>query len=387
MKVSPGIEYLVNVKAGSVYVTLINNNGVTKAPRSKPVIEVSQGRTVSVSYQGKSRVSSVTDIKNHQALVAKNGTDVALSIPAGQVAIRSSTSKQACPRPPVPMPARTRPPGSGRNMTASSSTSDRAVAFYYPWYGNPATDGRYANWNHPVAVRDEPPRSYPGGEDIGSNFYPKLGCYSVNDPTVLREHMRLLRQASVGVLCASCCGKGTFTDKALPALFQAAEQAGLLIDFHIEPFPGRMRPAHATLFPIWSADSARRRPPPPPQPWEQAVFFVYDSFLTPSGEWATVLRKDGTNSIRGSEADGVVIGLWVKQDEERFMLESGFDGFYTYFATTVSPSSNHQPLARAGRLVRSHHKLFVPCVAPSYIDTRIRPWNGVNTRSRRGAGL
>jgi hypothetical protein len=40
-----------------------------------------------VSYQGKSRVSSVMDIKNHQTLAVKNGTDVALSIPAGQVAI------------------------------------------------------------------------------------------------------------------------------------------------------------------------------------------------------------------------------------------------------------------------------------------------------------
>ena len=87
VRVSPGVEYLVNVKSGRVYVTLINNDGVTKEPRRKPVIDASQGRTVSVSYQGKSRVSSVTDIKNHQTLAVKNGTDVALSIPAGQVAI------------------------------------------------------------------------------------------------------------------------------------------------------------------------------------------------------------------------------------------------------------------------------------------------------------
>ena len=87
VRVSPGVEYLVNVKAGSFYVTLINNDGVTKEPRSKPVIDASQVRRVSVSYQGKSRASSVTDIKNHQTLAVKNGTEVALSIPAGQVAI------------------------------------------------------------------------------------------------------------------------------------------------------------------------------------------------------------------------------------------------------------------------------------------------------------
>ena len=88
-------------------------------------------------------------------------------------------------------------------------------------------------------MRNEAPRSYPGGDDIGSNFYPSLGCYSVNEPKVLREHMRQLRQAGVGVLCTSWWGKDTFTDRALPGLFKAAEEADLLINFHIEPVPGR----------------------------------------------------------------------------------------------------------------------------------------------------
>ena len=191
------------------------------------------------------------------------------------------------------------------------------MAFYYPWYGNPATDGRYANWNHPVAVRNEPPRSYPGGDDIGSNFYPSLGCYSVNDPKVLRE-------------------------------------------FGASPACQRLR-------------NHENKP----------VFFVYDSYLRPASEWATVLRKEGTNSIRGSEADAVVLGLWVKPDEERFMLEGGFDGFYTYFATdgfTFGSTVSHWP--KLADWARAHGKLFVPCVAPGYIDTRIRPWNGVKTRDR-----
>jgi hypothetical protein len=134
--------------------------------------------------------------------------------------------------------------GGDRSLGAAApadarEVSRRVVAFYYPWYGNPETDGRYSNWNHGVAVRDEPPRGFPGGDDIGANFYPALGTYSVNNPDTLREHMRQLRQARVGVICASWWGKDTFTDRALPALFQAAEEAGILINFHIEPFPGR----------------------------------------------------------------------------------------------------------------------------------------------------
>ena len=264
------------------------------------------------------------------------------------------------------------------------AVSNRALAFYYPWYGNPATDGRYANWNHPVAVRNEPPRAFPGGDDIGSNFYPSLGCYSVKDPGLLRKHMLQLRQAGVGVLCASWWGRDTFTDQALPGLFKAAEEAGLKINFHLEPFPGRnattTREAISYLVGKFGKSPACHRLI---TRGNKPVFFIYDSYKTPANEWATVLRKEGANSIRGSNIDGIVIGLWVKENEERFILEGGFDGFYTYFATdgfTYGSTVRNWP--RLGEWARNHEKLFVPCVAPGYIDTRIRPWNGVNTRDR-----
>lgn len=260
----------------------------------------------------------------------------------------------------------------------------RTLAFYYPWYGNPETDGRYSNWNHPVAVRNEPPRSFPGGDDIGANFYPELGCYSVNDPKVLRLHMEQLRRARVGVLCASWWGRGTFTDKALPALLEAAEKAGLLVNFHIEPFPGRSatttREAISYLAERYGSSPALHRLK---SHGNKPVFFVYDSYLTLAKDWATVLHRDGTNTIRGTKTDAVVIGLWVKADEERFMLDGGFDGFYTYFATdgfTYGSTVRNWP--KLARWAREHDKLFVPCVAPGYIDTRIRPWNNVNTRDR-----
>jgi glycoprotein endo-alpha-1,2-mannosidase len=31
---------------------------------------------------------------------------------------------------------------------------------------------------------------------------------------------------------------------------------------------------------------------------------------------------------------------------------------------------------------KENELIFIPCVAPGYIDTRIRPWNAKNTRSR-----
>ncbi len=271
-----------------------------------------------------------------------------------------------------------------RGTPPEPAPSDRAVAFYYPWYGNPAVDGRYANWNHGVAVRNEPPRSYPGGDDIGADFYPAPGCYSSNDPEVLGEHMRQLRQARVGVVCASWWGKDTFTDRALPGLFEAAEKAGLKVNFHLEPFPGRnattTREAIAYLIGKFGRSPACHRLA---DRGNRPVFFIYDSYLTPANEWATVLGKAGAQTLRGTEADAVVIGLWVKEREEDFMLEGGFDGFYSYFATdgfTYGSTIRNWP--RLAKWARANQLLFVPCVAPGYIDTRIRPWNGVNTRDR-----
>ena len=80
-----------------------------------------------------------------------------------------------------------------------------------------------------------------------------------------------------------------------------------------------------------------------------------------------------------------MVGLWVKANEQAFMLDGGFDGFYTYFATdgfTYGSTIRHWGTLAAW--AREHKKLFVPCVAPGYIDTRIRPWNGRNTREREG---
>jgi hypothetical protein len=87
VKVTPGVQYLVNHRLGCVYVTLINNNGVTKAPRDKPVIDATKAVAVTVSWQGAAPVKSVKDIKNQRSLDLRRGTDVTITIPAGELAV------------------------------------------------------------------------------------------------------------------------------------------------------------------------------------------------------------------------------------------------------------------------------------------------------------
>ena len=77
--------------------------------------------------------------------------------------------------------------------------------FYYPWYGNVAVDGHWRHWNHEYLPnwKKEDKKMYPTGtheppSDIGSNFYPMLGCYSSRDPGVINTHMKQISEAKVG---------------------------------------------------------------------------------------------------------------------------------------------------------------------------------------------
>jgi glycoprotein endo-alpha-1,2-mannosidase len=257
-------------------------------------------------------------------------------------------------------------------------------AFYYTWYGNPETDGAYAHWNHFVMLRDGQGPDFTPPEEIGANYYPKAPLYSSNDPVAVGEHMAQMKAAGIGVVVATWWGIDDFTGRALQVVFDQAAAHGLAVCFHIEPFPGRnaatTREALVHLLETFGDHPALYRDPARGnRPW----VYLYDSYLTPAEEWATLLRPEGAQTIRGTEYDAVVIGLWVKKQDGPFMTTGGFDGFYTYFATdgfTYGSTPANWPALAA--FARGHGLLFVPSVGPGYCDTRIRPWNEVNTRGR-----
>jgi glycoprotein endo-alpha-1,2-mannosidase len=200
--------------------------------------------------------------------------------------------------------------------------------FYYPWYGNPQTDNYYEHWNHQQSVRKGKPKNYPGGDDIGADFYPKLGCYSSNSDDDLNAHMQMLRRAQVGVISTSWWGKDSYTDKAVPRLLDAAANHDIKVCFHIEPFGGRnaqtARDAIVYIVDKYGSHPAfYRYGKDKPRP----MFYVYDSYLTAAKQWKTVLSPDGAQTIRNTKYDSVVIGLWVKEYEQAFMTEGNFDGY------------------------------------------------------------
>jgi glycoprotein endo-alpha-1,2-mannosidase len=258
--------------------------------------------------------------------------------------------------------------------------------FYYAWYGTPAVDGSWRHWNHEVLAPDGSGTgtAYPGGDDIGSNFFPDGGPYSSNDPVTLDRHMKQIRLAGAGVVCVSWWGEGSFSDRAVPGLLEAARSNGMKVAFHIEPFEGRTaettRRAIRYLIDSYGSHPAFYRTD---RFDERPIFYIYDSYLVPPAEWATVLSQDGAATIRGTKYDSIVIGLWVNEDDGDAIEAAGFDGFYTYFAIDgFTYGSTPDNWAQMTQWAWEHDMIFVPCIGPGYDDTRIRPWNAGNRRDR-----
>ena len=260
--------------------------------------------------------------------------------------------------------------------------SMRVHAFYYPWYANPETDGEWGHWNHQIAVPDA--GAYEPPDQIGANFYPLLGLYSSNSEDDLSVHMRQLRYARVGVISVSWWGKGDFTDKTIPRLLDVASKHRIKVGFHIEPFSGRSaattKEAIMYIIDRYGSHPAFYRDR---QHGGRPMFYIYDSYLVPDADWATILSPSGENTIRGTKYDSIVIGLYVKEGDWSSMRDSYFDGFYTYFATDgFTYGSSISNWAGMAHWAKQNDKLFIPSVGPGYADTRIRPWNVANQRGR-----
>lgn len=260
----------------------------------------------------------------------------------------------------------------------------RVFCFYYNWYGNVEHNGQEVHWAHGVignSSYDGPMDPIPGKDNIAANFYPELGNYSSTDPETIARHVKMMADARVGVIVVTWWGKNDFGTPGLSYLFDEADKYGMKVCFHIEPYGGRgavsVRENIIDLTDMYGDHNAYYRLDGKP------AFFIYDSYITPASEWARVFTEDGDLSIRGTKYDAVGIGLWVKENEQDYFLESGLDGFYTYFAadgfTYGSTAKNWKGIQE---WASANDKIFIPCVGPGYIDTRVRPWNASTTRDR-----
>ncbi|XP_051053893.1 glycoprotein endo-alpha-1,2-mannosidase isoform X2 [Phodopus roborovskii] len=207
--------------------------------------------------------------------------------------------------------------------------------FYYSWYGNPQFDGVLALSWYPPHSNDE---------------------------------------------------NGEATDHLVPTILDKAHKYNLKVTFHIEPYSNRDdQNMHKNVkyiidkygsHPAFYRYKTRTGQSLP-------MFYVYDSYITKPKVWANLLTPSGSQSVRSSPYDGLFIALLVEEKHKYDILQSGFDGIYTYFATNgFTYGSSHQNWANLKSFCDKNNLLFIPSVGPGYIDTSIRPWNTKNTRNR-----
>lgn len=309
------------------------------------------------------------------------------------------------------------PPPPSHSTSPLPSPSRHVAAFFYLWYGNPATDGRYIHWDHHVlphwteAVRQQYPEArFLPPDDIHAPFYPRRGLYSSRDGEVLRDQFREMAEHGIGVAVVSWWGRpgvsrgdsqGVLTDGAMKDVLDAAHSQGVEVALHLEPYEGRdaqnMRldieylhthyGGHPALHRVAArgGPSSSSSPSSPPTKQQLPRLYVYDSYHIAPAEWRRILAPDGDLTVRGTAHDASFVGLWLSAQDGPDLVSSSFNGAYTYFASDgFSYGSTTHNWPRMAGFLREQGLDFVPCVAPGYDDTRIRPWNAANRRDREG---
>jgi glycoprotein endo-alpha-1,2-mannosidase len=255
----------------------------------------------------------------------------------------------------------------------------KVFCFYYNWYQTKAFDGADQHWSH---WSNGNPTGYPGGDNIGANFFPSLGNYSTNDPVLVAKHMKMIAKAGINAVFLTWWGKDHFTAKSIPVILDEAKKAGVKVGFQIEPY-GNRSPLTVKADVKYLIDTYGKHPAFYYSEQKKPLFFVYDSYLSKATEWSDVLSPAGSSTIRKTLYDADFMGLWVNDNEHQFFKDSGFDGFYTYFVSKVFRyGSNPNNWAKMQEWAVQNNKIFIPCVGPGYIDERIRPENSANTQSR-----
>lgn len=83
--VSPGVEYLVNVAEDCIYLTLVNNDGVTKAPREQAAMDTQRSTRIVVKSRDGENLGRAEAILNRERF--SEGTQLSYTLEAGEVGI------------------------------------------------------------------------------------------------------------------------------------------------------------------------------------------------------------------------------------------------------------------------------------------------------------
>ncbi len=242
----------------------------------------------------------------------------------------------------------------------------KVLAFYYPWYGNPAVADGSGRWSHWSDVEEDRGR-------IGSStHYPALGPYDSHAPKLIAQHATWSKQAGVDGWIVSWWGHGSFSDQALVRILAGAQPAGIEVTVYYETIPRPQTAESAAadisrLLDLYADHPAWLRVAGKP------VLFIYGRAVGQIGVegWLRVI-----DLVRQKRPGGVVfIG-----DQMSRAAAGAFDGIHTYNtagALRDKDVSEVRHWARAQyaewvKLARSAGRISTLTVIPGYDDTKIR---------------
>ena len=360
-----------------------NNRGESKGGVVPPLLRSTERRNIFLDLD---EVESIETPKEDNVKRLRNEAqgDMEKSIIIHTQPIESKTSTYVAPE---------------HLSEAKPKEAGKVHIFFYSWWGTPSgpIEKTYAHWNHAVlphwskqvneGMKELIGKVYSPPEEIGANFYPQGGPYSSSDPVVIERHAREMRKAGTNVVILSWYPPGKadsngvpeLADLITPQLLDAFHEQGLQLAFHIEPYAGRSAQSvwddaeYITLRYGKHPALARIKGLP--------ILYVYDSYLISQLDWANMMEKYASRP-----KNAVYLGLVVEENHLKQIAETHFfDGYFTYFAAEGfvwgSTMKNWQKITS---FARDHHMLSSISVGPGYEDTRIRPWNNVNSRPRKG---
>lgn len=275
---------------------------------------------------------------------------------------------------------------------------------YYPWFGNPTTDGEYQHWTHPVldAVNNPTGAFAVAPDDIGSRFWPAAGLYSSNDPATVDRQMGEIAGAGVDVVTVSWWGPGSYEDRATPGILDAAARHGLKVTFLLEPVFASAAQAREWI--VFLIDTYGDHPAfyrsahhdGRPLLYTFAPFRFEAAKLTfgvSPDDWAQVLTPGGSRTIRGTRYDAAVVAHVEVPLFVHLAAGAGFDAVNNYYASgSVTLPGTDAGITVSGDIgtwtditnwAAGDGIPFYPSVGPGYDDRRIRPENVAATRDRR----
>ena len=255
----------------------------------------------------------------------------------------------------------------------SGEVPHEVLAFYYGWYGNPATSGHFEHWHLDAN----------GLKIVNSRDTPINGAYDSHKRSVIREQLQEAKASGITGFIVSWWGKNNFTDKGLPDMLEEAARIGLKITVYIEKFPtGADAPALSEQVaelnyiiktyshsPAWLRVGAR------------PVVFVYAAALKAGGaQWHRAMERARLDypSIDPIFIADVSYGLSTAAQRQAASYVADFDGVHGYSIRGMRQRfslEQNVKIARANfaqwRLGTSALQITCDTVMPGFDDTAL----------------